>query len=130
MTLDATLMTLDEILAREAIRYRLALYNNTGDRGAVDETVACFVEDSILQLGKASYCGRQSILAYFKMIMSSAYLSGVNTGPARHHITTSRIELIGETQAQAWTNYLLIRDDVIVQTGIYIDRYDSLPPAG
>lgn len=141
-------MTLDEMLARDSIRYTLALYNNTGDRGAIDETVGCFTETGVLQLGDAKYSGRQSILDYFKMIMSTAYLSGVNVGPARHHTTTSRIELTSAGEAQAWTNFLLVRDGVIVQSGMYVDRfarvgeawllshrrvkieYDSLPPAG
>ncbi len=46
-------MTLDELLAREAIRDTMAQYNVSGDRLKVEEFAACFTEDGILQSERA-----------------------------------------------------------------------------
>ena len=42
-------MTVDELLARESIRHTLASYNMAGDRLRVDDFIAVFTEDGILE---------------------------------------------------------------------------------
>ena len=42
-------MSVEELLAREAIRDTMAKYNTSGDRLKVDDYVACFTEDGIME---------------------------------------------------------------------------------
>lgn len=116
-------MTLDEMLARESIRHTMSVYNNTGDRGAIDETSACFTQDGILDVGTEQPCGPAAIRAYFQGIVDSGYIGGADRRPTRHHLTTSRIELTGPDSALGWTYFQLVRDGEVLQSGIYVDRF-------
>jgi hypothetical protein len=122
-------MTIDELLAREAIRYTLALYNNAGDRGAVDEMMRCFTGDAVLELGDDRPEGWEAIRAYFRAILDSGLLGGTERRAARHYVTTSRIELDDAQTAHGWSYFLLIRGDTILQTGMYIDRFRKIGDA-
>ena len=63
-------MTLDELLAREAIRDTMAKYNVSGDRLKAEDFAACFTEDGIIQSERAPgdyifrYVGRVAILEW------------------------------------------------------------------
>ncbi len=122
-------MTIEDILAREAIRYTLALYNNAGDRGAVDEMMRCFTQDAILEFGNDRPQGVQAIRAYYQAILDSGLLGGAERRAARHHVTTSRIEMDDAENAHGWSYFLLIRGDTILQTGIYIDQFRKVGDA-
>lgn len=116
-------MTIDELCAREAIRYTLALYNNAGDRGAIDEMMRCFTQDAVLEFGSDRPKGKGEIRAFYQEILDSGLLGGTERRAARHHVTTSRIEMDDAETAHGWSYFLLIRGDVIIQTGMYIDRF-------
>lgn len=122
-------MTVEELLAREAIRHTIALYNNAGDRGAVDEMMRCFTEDAVLEFGKDRPEGWQAIRAYYQAILDSGLLGGAERRAARHYVTTSRIEMDDAENAHGWSYFLLVRGDVILQTGIYIDRFRKVGDA-
>ena len=63
-------MTLEDLLAREAIRDTLAKYNVSGDRLKVDDYAECFTEDGVIQSERAPgdfifrYEGREAIRAW------------------------------------------------------------------
>ena len=42
-------MTIDDLLAREAIRDTLAKYNTSGDRLKAEDFAACFTEDAVIE---------------------------------------------------------------------------------
>lgn len=116
------MMTMEEMLAREEIRQLMALYNTAGDRGVIDEMLGCFTQDAVLEVKGVRSVGRSGIDAYFRAIQESGFLVGGDRRPARHHISTSRVEFHGADAAQAWTYFQLMRAGVAIQTGIYVDR--------
>lgn len=116
-------MTLEMLLAREAIRATMALYNNAGDRGAIDEMMACFTDDAVLEVNADKPVGALAIRAYYDAVRSSGLIGGADRRPTRHHLTTSRIEFDGSDSARGWTYFLLVRDGRVIQNGIYIDHF-------
>jgi hypothetical protein len=63
-----------ELVAREQVRNRYAAYNHSGDRFRLDDLVACFAEDGVLEIkGAAPLTGRTAI---------RDLLSGSRTEPA------------------------------------------------
>lgn len=115
-------MDIETMLARAAIEYTLALYNNAGDRGSIDEMMACFSDDATLEVGTDRSEGAPAIRAYYDAIRHSGLLAGAGNRPMRHHLTTSRIAFDDADTARAWTYFLLVRDGQIIQNGIYVDR--------
>jgi hypothetical protein len=124
-------MTLDELLAREAIRDTMAKYNTSGDRLKVTDYVACFTEDGIMESDgvaedKAfSYKGKAEILAW-----QSRWLERDPDSPAihasrfiRHHLSTSKIDITGPDTARArtyWVAWTSIGPD---HAGYYLDEF-------
>ena len=119
-------MTLEEMMAREAIRYTMSVYNSAGDRGRMDEMMSAFAEDGVIELdGGVVAEGRDAI--------KERLMSGVterreraSTGQRvflRHNITTSRIEFVSPTEADAWTYFFVITEAGLVETGVYIDQF-------
>lgn len=116
-------MDIEKMLAREAIRYTLALYNNAGDRGAIDEMMTCFADDALLEVGEDRPAGKAAIRAYYQAVRDTGLIGGADARPTRHHLTTSRIEFDGPDKAMGWTYFLLVRDGQTIQNGIYVDRF-------
>ena len=118
-------MTLEELLAREAIRDTLATYNIMGDRGLIEAYAATFTADGVLEMPPATVTGRAGIVRFVKEVGIPA-LNARLTGkpvPLRHNITTSRIELAGTDSARVTTYFLLLRAGRIEESGIYLDRF-------
>jgi hypothetical protein len=120
-------MTVDELIAREEIRSLLAHYNSCGDRGAVEEMVQAFAEDAVLDIAAGTFEGRGAILSFMQGVRGRGALTGASGGaaprPVRHHLTTSRVDLEGPDAARAWTYFLVVRDGVVLQNGVYVDRF-------
>ena len=62
-------MTVEELLAREAIRDTMAKYNMAGDRLKVDDYAACFTEDGVME---AEHANPNFALATFRRRSHSA----------------------------------------------------------
>lgn len=117
-------MDLEQLLARESIRHCISIYNNTGDRGKIDDMMECFTDTATLHIDNREICGKPAIKEYFYSIVSSGYMSKISSKPAKHHVTSSRIELDeSKTEASSWSYFLLISDGSILQHGIYIDNH-------
>ena len=117
-------MTLEEMLAREAIRHTMAVYNTCGDRGANAEAVTAFAEEGVLEVPNGiTYQGRQAVLDFFNGLVRDGTLSGKRPRPTRHHLSTSRIEIELPDRARSWTYFTLVRDGAIIQNGIYVDQF-------
>jgi SnoaL-like domain len=130
-------MTLDEFLAREAIRDTMAQYNMSGDRLKVDDFAACFTEDGIIQSERAPgdfifrYEGREAIRAW-----QSRWLNrepGADTvhkaSFVRHHLSTCKINITGPDTATARTYWSAWTDIGPDHAGVYLDDFRKVGDA-
>jgi hypothetical protein len=124
-------MTLDELLAREAIRATMARYNTAGDRLKVEDYVACFTEDGIMEVQHPDpactfrYEGREAIRAWQSRWLDRTQ-SDVPVHRAsfvRHHLSTCRIDLTGPDTADTRTYWVAWTDVGPDHAGVYVDRF-------
>ena len=124
-------MTLDDILAREAIRKTMADYTLAGDRLRTDEFVAVFTDDAILETdgvpdADAFRCeGRNEIgawIARWKEPSGDERQAHASTF-IRHHLSTCQIELTGPDTARARTYWVAWTDIGPDHSGYYIDTF-------
>lgn len=120
-------MTIEELLAREAIRDTLASYNVAGDRLRLDEFVAVFTSDAVLESDTFRCDGRQAIRDWFGG-WGRAPQSGsepVQRKPtfARHHLSTCKIDLTDAESAKARTYWMVYSDNGPDHCGYYVDDF-------
>lgn len=124
-------MTLDEMLAREAIRDTLAKYTTSGDRLKTEDFAACFTEDGVIQSEQVSgaqtfrYEGRAAILEWQnRWRRRDPAQDGVHQASfVRHHLSTSKIDLTGPDTAQARTYWAAWTDIGPDHAGYYLDTF-------
>jgi len=128
-------MTFEELLARESIRKTMASYTMAGDRLRVEEFVAVFTEDAILESDGVPesdtfrYVGRDEIRQWFTRWNAPNELSQkpAQTAPratfVRHHLSTSQIEITGAQSAKARTYWVAYTDIGPDHCGYYIDQF-------
>ncbi|KHK88992.1 nuclear transport factor 2 family protein [Novosphingobium malaysiense] len=116
-------MTIEEMLAREAIRYTLACYNVAGDRGRFDEMIAQFTEDGVLELPDGTrHEGRDAIRAsIFGVGQRAEGESRPVPAFVRHHISTSQIEFTGPETASGRTYFNVYTNVGLDHCGFYSD---------
>jgi hypothetical protein len=124
-------MTVDELLAREAIHDTMARYNMAGDRARVEDFVAIFTEDGVLEGDNFAHEGRDAL---------RAWMTGWRTPPAgaaapapsassakrkfvRHNITTSQIDFTGPDTAKARTYFYVVTEIGPDHAGHYVDEF-------
>lgn len=124
-------MTLDELLAREAIRQTMAAYTVAGDRLREEEFVAVFTEDAVLasegvvERDRFQFEGREQIRRWISRWRERP--EGAE-GPhrasfVRHHLSTSHIELTGADSARARTYWVAWSDIGPDHAGYYLDEF-------
>ncbi len=124
-------MTLEELLAREAIRDTIAKYTTSGDRLKIDDYVSCFTEDGIMETDGVPedrafrYAGKAEILAWQKR-----WLERDDDAPEihsarfiRHHMSTSKIDLTGPDTAKVRTYWVAWTDIGPDHAGYYLDDF-------
>ncbi|GGC11440.1 hypothetical protein GCM10011494_32770 [Novosphingobium endophyticum] len=119
-------MTLEDLLAREAIRDTLARYTTSGDRLKIDAFVSCFTEDGIIEAEKVRrgqafrFEGRAAIRAWQERWLAG---EGATHGATfvRHHLSTSKIDLTGPDSANARTYWVAWTDIGPDHAGYYLD---------
>ncbi len=124
-------MTLDELLAREAIRDTLAKYNVSGDRLKAEDFAACFTEDAIMESQRVSgpnlfrYEGRAAILDWQNRWRNRDPGSDAvhRASCVRHHITTSKIDFTGPESARVRTYWSAWTDIGPDHAGYYLDDF-------
>jgi hypothetical protein len=130
-------VTLDELLAREAIRHTLATYNIYGDRVKVEEFLAAFTDDAVLEFGgervgqKTRHEGREAIHGWMTDWTSRPKSAEPKTEPApaaqamfvRHHITTSHITFTGPETAEGRTYFAVYTPVGPDHAGVYVDKF-------
>jgi hypothetical protein len=124
-------MTLDELLAREAIRDTMAKYNVSGDRLKIDDYAACFTEDGIMEAEHKDptfafrYEGRETIRAWQQRWLKQT-MNGVGVHRAtfaRHHLSTCKIDLTGPDSADVRTYWVAWTDIGPDHAGYYLDAF-------
>jgi hypothetical protein len=123
-------MTLDELLAREAIRDTLAKYNVSGDRLKIEDYVSCFAEDGIMEAEHKDpafafrYEGRDAIRAWQERWLDGTMSGGVHKATfARHHLSTCKIDLTSPDSAQVRTYWVAWTDVGPDHAGYYLDSF-------
>jgi len=124
-------MTLDELLAREAIRETMAKYNTSGDRLKVEDYVCCFTEDGIMESDGVPedksfhYAGRAEIRAWQSRWRhrdpNGAAIHGATF--IRHHLSTCKIDITGPEAARARTYWVAWTDIGPDHAGYYLDEF-------
>jgi 3-phenylpropionate/cinnamic acid dioxygenase small subunit len=124
-------MTLEELLAREAIRKTMASYTVAGDRLRTEEFVAVFTDDGILESEGVPesdafrYEGREALRSWFARWRAPAGTAQPTPKATfiRHHLSTSQIEFTGATSARARTYWVAYTDIGADHCGYYIDVF-------
>ena len=124
-------MTLDELLAREAIRDTMAKYHVSGDRLKADDFAACFTADGILQSERAPgdyifrYVGRAAILEWQNRWRSAEPAADTVTGArfVRHNLSTCKIDVTSPTTATARSYWVAWTEIGADHSGIYLDDF-------
>lgn len=121
-------MTLDDLLAREAIRDVMATYTTAGDTLRVDDFVGCFTRDAVIESERVApdrlfrYEGRAAIRAWQERWRAG---EGATHGASfvRHHLSTSKIDLTGAETATARTYWVAWTDVGPDHAGYYLDAF-------
>src|SRR5262249_2353687 len=105
-------MTPEQAHAREEIRYTQSVYNSEGDRGRVEGPARAFTEAGVLELARATFEGRQAIIDALSGAVETRRAEP-RVGPGgklflRHNLTTSRVEFVGDEEANAWTYFFVV----------------------
>jgi hypothetical protein len=124
-------VTLEDLLAREAIRDTLAKYNQSGDRLKAEDFASCFTEDGILESeqrdGSAGFHhrGREAILAWQTAWRDNPPSPETPRSArfVRHNLTTCRIDLTGPDTARARTYWVVMTDIGPDHCGVYTDEF-------
>lgn len=121
-------MTLDDLLAREAIRDLMARYTTAGDRLRIDDFVSCFTDDAVMESEHVAperlfrYEGRAAIRAWQERWLSGdAETHGASF--VRHHLSTSKIDLTGAHTASGRTYWVAWTDIGPDHAGYYLDSF-------
>lgn len=102
---------------REAIRHLMAVYNINGDRGRVTALGEAFAEDGVIEFSGETTEGRAAIVAR----LSQAGTRNPALELSRHHLTSSLIELDGDT-ATARSYFQVLTNQGLDHHGHYADR--------
>ena len=126
-------MTLDDLLAREAIRALMAKCTQAGDSLRAEEYADCFTEDGVLQTGSAEgsfglhFTSRAQILAWQTEIRAPGKGFGQSGAMpltfSRHNLSTCKIEITGPDSAQARTYWHVTTNSGPDHSGVYRDRF-------
>lgn len=117
-------MNLEELGAREAIRDVIARYNHAGDRGRLDELVACFTENGAMEIeGEPVLQGRAAIHARLSRVALATPAGASTRRPVlRHHVSSVRILLHDAAHAEAYAYFSVFTEIGLDHWGRYADR--------
>ena len=116
-------MKLEEMLAREAVRYTIGRYNSAIDRSAYPELAEVFTPDGVMAFGgQTRFEGREKIIA--------ALTAGAERRGAldpknfqRHLLGNSIINVVDATTARSVHYIVVITELGIDHSGVYVDDF-------
>jgi len=116
-------MQIEEMLAREAIRYTISLYNRAVDTKTHDELVNVFHEDATMEvLGGPSMQGRDKIVEGLKGGSKKRDAAGGQIFQ-RHNMTSSMIDMIDADNAKARHYIMVVTETGLDHAGMYDDHF-------
>ncbi len=123
-------MTADELIARECIRQTMANYTLAGDRVRIEDFIAVFTEDAVLESehvpdADAFRCaGRAAIHQWIARWRSPQREASAERATfIRHHLSTSQVEFDSPDTARARTYWVAYTDIGPDHCGYYIDVF-------
>ena len=112
-----------ELIARESIRDLAARYNANGDAGRIDQVMALFAEDALLEIAGERTCrGHGEIRAFFDAVVRGDG-GRKKIRVLRHLIATHQIDLVDEGEARGRCYFAVLTEDGLDHWGRYRDRY-------
>ena len=122
-------MSVDEMLAREAIRHTIASYSIAGDSRQVEAFVALFADDAVFEfagfppLPGFRFEGLEAINPTARWRQYAERESSARGSSfVRHNLTTCRIELTGPATAKALSYFVVYTDIGPDHSGCYTDE--------
>lgn len=117
-------MTIDEVVAREAIRDLVARYNANGDAGRFDHVLALFADDAVMIVGDEQFDGRDAIRALFERTRQRVRASR-SSGPGylRHFTSTHQVDLLDTDHGCGRCYFLVLMAHGVDHWGRYVDDY-------
>jgi hypothetical protein len=123
-------MTLDDLLAREAIRDLVTRYNSYGDSGRFEPLWELFTADAVMEVGPAGgerivFDGLEQIKQIFTGAQARVKDQLANARPAyvRHYTATHQIDLVDADHATGRLYFAVILGHGLDHWGRYLDRY-------
>jgi len=119
-------MTLEEMLARESIRYTLELYNRNADTADYDRHADVFHPEAVMEVQHgAPLVGVPAIQAAMRAGAErrGAYVPG---NFQRHNLTSTMISFPGEGLAEVTTYIIVITEIGLDHAGRYDDRFERV----
>jgi hypothetical protein len=113
-----------ELVARESIRDLVARYNGNGDAGRIDEVIALFAPDAVLEVMGTAYNGHAEIRGMFdNAIRDIAAGTTSNSTGLQHHTSTLQIDVLDERRARSRSYFQVIMNDGLDHWGRYTDEF-------
>ena len=116
-------MKLDEMLAREAIRYTIGRYNSAIDRSAYPELADVFTSDGVMAFGgQARFEGRDKIIA---ALSAGAQKRGAFEPKnfQRHLLGNSIINVVDDATARSVHYIMVVTEIGFDHSGVYVDDF-------
>jgi hypothetical protein len=116
-------MKMEEVIAREAIRHTVGIYNSAVDRNEYRELASVFVPNGIIKFaGNASLQGHESII--FTMLEGAKRRGDFEIGNfQRHLLGNSMINIVDGENARA-VHYIVVATEAgLDHGGVYVDDF-------
>jgi len=116
-------MKLEQMLAREAIRYTIGRYNSAIDRSAYQELAEVFTADGSMAFGgQARFEGRDKIIA---ALTQGAQKRGAfeSRNFQRHLLGNSIINVLDDRTARSVHYIVVITELGVDHSGVYVDDF-------
>jgi hypothetical protein len=125
-----SMITVEQMLAREAIRDLVARYNSYSDTGRFEPLWELFAEHAVMETGSAGgdltmYEGLPQIKKIFTGAQGRVQQQLERSGPTyiRHFTATHQIDLVDDEHATGRCYFAVIIDEGLDHWGRYVDRY-------
>lgn len=117
-----------EIEARESIRDLVARYNAGGDSGRIDDVLALFATDAVMDIDGREYAGCEAIRGMFTGVVDRV---SEGTAPGRrpviqHHTATLQIDVTDRTSATSRCYLQVLMAHGLDHWGRYLDDYTAV----
>jgi hypothetical protein len=114
-----------ELVARESVRDLIARYNANGDAGRIDDVLACFAPDAVLDVMGTPYTGQAEIRGMFEQAITDMAAGSTAATPSvvQHHTSTVQIDVVDEQHARARSYFQVLMGGGLDHWGRYVDEF-------